>query len=846
MAQPTASGNEIKIAGNPQLYFREENGKIAALQNGGFIAVWQRYGTEGQTIQAQIYDAAGKKLGTEITLSGPNEQLARNPDVTVLTDGRILVAWDSSNIPTNEFDPLNRDIVAQLLTSDGSKLGATISPSGIFSVDTDMVPKVAALADGGYMIGWNDNAPDYGGSRFMAYTFTATGTREYLAVTGLDYHSPQGDITGLKYGGYAHVATVTQLSETGTDGNGDGIYMELYRGGDPKDYITARVRVNTATVADQGQASITTLSNGDLVVVWTDYNPQEDGSDSCVKARIFTGTGTPRTGEIIVNTTTAGAQYAPVVSALSNGGFVVAFESRVITGPAKFDIDVRAVAFDANGQRTSDDFVVSTQTAGNQMSSSITALANGRFMVSWTDYDLSIRARVFDTGIPGSGDPDPDPDPVPNVMMGDDGDNLLDATKVKGLIDGLGGRDTATYQNAEGGVVVFLSHPEFNTGQAAGDTFKNVEVIVGSTHDDQLIGDAQANEFQGGDGNDLLLGLGGNDILQGGNGDDILRGGEGADQLNGGAGLNVASYEEATGRVVANLQNRSANAGEATGDTYTLIQSLIGSDFNDTLVGDGGANTLTGGNGNDSLVGGDGNDTLVGGAGDDTLVGGNGFDVLDGGAGVNVYADATEGEIVDRPGIAIDVIQTKRSYTLAASSKMEALKADPNAGAISLTGNNSANLLVGNKATNTLKGRGGNDEISGSGGSDKISGETGNDRLIGGSGTDTLTGGSGRDAFVFDDRETSSSKSKADTIADFSGKGGDRIDLRAIDANTKKFGDQNFAFIGTKDFSKAGEVRYEKTKGYTYVYLNTDSDKAAEAVIKLKGSLDLSKGWFVL
>ena len=42
------------------------------------------------------------------------------------------------------------------------------------------------------------------------------------------------------------------------------------------------------------------------------------------------------------------------------------------------------------------------------------------------------------------------------------------------------------------------------------------------------------------------------------------------------------------------------------------------------------------------------------------------------------------------------------------------------------------------------------------------------------------------------------------------------------------------------------QVRYEKTKKETFVYLNTDSDKAAEAVIKLKGAIDLSKGWFVL
>ncbi|MCD6072449.1 MAG: hypothetical protein K0S42_2965, partial [Microvirga sp.] len=99
---------------------------------------------------------------------------------------------------------------------------------------------------------------------------------------------------------------------------------------------------------------------------------------------------------------------------------------------------------------------------------------------------------------------------------------------------------------------------------------------------------------------------------------------------------------------------------------------------------------------------------------------------------------------------------------------------------------------------------------------------------------------------VFDDRDTGTSKSKADYLADFSGRGGDRIDLKLIDANRNKSGDQKFSFIGTKAFSKAGEVRYEKEKGYTYVYLNTDSDKSAEGVLKIKGAMDLSKGWFVL
>ncbi|MBM6582375.1 PQQ-dependent sugar dehydrogenase [Microvirga sp. BT689] len=158
-------------------------------------------------------------------------------------------------------------------------------------------------------------------------------------------------------------------------------------------------------------------------------------------------------------------------------------------------------------------------------------------------------------------------------------------------------------------------------------------------------------------------------------------------------------------------------------------------------------------------------------------------------------------------------------------------------------GNDTIDAGAGN---DRLTGDAGNDSLTGGAGNDVFSGGDGNERLTGGLGQDTLTGSKGRDVFIFDDRETGSSKTKADYITDFKGREGDRIDLRAVDANTKKSGDQNFSFIGTKAFSKEGQVRYEKAKGYTYVHLNTDADKAAEAVIKLKGAIDLSKGWFVL
>ncbi|QRM30659.1 PQQ-dependent sugar dehydrogenase [Microvirga sp. VF16] len=173
-------------------------------------------------------------------------------------------------------------------------------------------------------------------------------------------------------------------------------------------------------------------------------------------------------------------------------------------------------------------------------------------------------------------------------------------------------------------------------------------------------------------------------------------------------------------------------------------------------------------------------------------------------------------------------------------------RVDAGLGNDTLMGGSENDTLIGSAGKDRLYGDTGNDSLEGGNDADLLNGGTGNDRLLGGLGQDSLTGSSGRDVFVFDDRETGSSKTKADYITDFSGRSGDRIDLKLVDADTKKRGDQKFSFIGEKAFTKAGQVRYEKTKKETYVYLNTDSDKAAEAVIKLKGAIDLQKSWFVL
>ncbi|GLK90569.1 hypothetical protein GCM10017655_36330 [Pseudomonas turukhanskensis] len=152
--------------------------------------------------------------------------------------------------------------------------------------------------------------------------------------------------------------------------------------------------------------------------------------------------------------------------------------------------------------------------------------------------------------------------------------------------------------------------------------------LDGTFRDEILLGRDGGNDtLNGNDGNDILIGLGGTDTLNGGNGNDILAGGAGNDALNGGNGVDTASYIDANSAVVVNLATGTSSGGGGV-DTFSSIENLIGSDYNDTLTGNSSSNYLYGGKGADSLSGGSGADFLVGGVGNDALNGGNGHDTF--------------------------------------------------------------------------------------------------------------------------------------------------------------------------------------------------------------------------
>lgn len=160
------------------------------------------------------------------------------------------------------------------------------------------------------------------------------------------------------------------------------------------------------------------------------------------------------------------------------------------------------------------------------------------------------------------------------------------------------------------------------------------------------------------------------------------------------------------------------------------------------------------------------------------------------------------------------------------------------AGADAITGNVARNRLEGGPGDDRLNGAEGRDTLFGGDDVDRLRGGAGDDWLDGGHDADRLIGGAGADRFEFTSAAwsrpgRSDILSAGDGGAAFDAPGaapGDRIDLRDIDANSTRNGDQAFVF---GDGKGTGRLWLANEGSVTHVYGNIDRDAAPELDIRI-------------
>ena len=644
-------------------------------------------GIEGAQFADSFLDLGQIRRETQVSSATSGDQF--DPSVATLIDGGWIIAWDGISSGT---------MLLQRYGFDGTAVGVAIHlDSGTGGYGTH--PRVAPLADGGWVVTWVSNYMDSYGDVFVQ-RYHADGTELGGATRVNTYTSTyqyDSSVAALSDGGW-----VVTWSSSNQDGSGAGVYAQRYQVSGTA--AGTEIRVNTHTESDQKSSSVTALVDGGWVVVWLSHDPVT--GDQIYYQR-FDADGTAVGVETLV-----GRGWEPSVAALSDGGWVAAWTSGWQDGSWA---GITAQRYNADGTPEGGPSIVNTYTTSSQDNPSVTALPGAGYVVVWQSKEqdgsgYGIYAQRFDAGGSMVG---------METRVNTYSYNGQDSPQVAALPDGgyvvtwqSSGQDGSDY-----GIYSRRFGPESDAVNWSGDANANVLNWSGSV----------AIELDGGAGNDTLTG---------GNGADFLDGGAGADSMLGCAGDDLYIVDD-TGDRVTELAGDGSDSVKSSAPSFTLTANIeyliLAGTGNTNGSGNADPNTLTGNSGNNQLDGGAGNDVLNGGGGVDTLIGGAGDD--------QIYVDSGDDVVVEEAGEGTDTVSSSVSYTLVANIENLVLTDNATTG----IGNALANVITGNSASNSLAGAAGDDTLTGDSGDDTMAGGAGNDTLSGGSGNDALTGSSGDD-----------------------------------------------------------------------------------------------------
>ena len=142
--------------------------------------------------------------------------------------------------------------------------------------------------------------------------------------------------------------------------------------------------VNTTTAGSQFAPGVAGEPGGPYLVVW--QSSSQDGSGAGVYGRLFEASGSPLTGELAIAQTTAGDQITPAVAWSPAGTFLVAWASNGQDGIG-FGIYARRLLA-TTGQALGNEFPVNVTTAGSQLAPKVAA-QGANFYVVWSGVGAS-------------------------------------------------------------------------------------------------------------------------------------------------------------------------------------------------------------------------------------------------------------------------------------------------------------------------------------------------------------------------------------------------------------------------------------------------------------------------
>ena len=396
-------------------------------------------------------------------------------DVATLPDGGVVAVWYGGNV-----------IHSQRFNANGTALGGNVDVSTTGTANTVVHPSVAVLKDGGWVVTW-DHPNENGTYGIVQQRYASSGARigSETRVNSYDTSRQQyPETTALADGGW-----LVTWSSSGQDGSGWGIYQQRYNADGIR--VDGERQVNTFAEGHQSLSEVAALPDGGWVVTWR--SDGQDGSGLGIYQQRYGANGQPIGPEQQVNTFTAGRQADSIAAALSDGGWVVAWES---TGQDGSGLGVYGQIYNADGSRRGGEFQINQSVLSEQHQVAVTGTSDGGFVASWASSNgpggtYNIYAGRFD----------------------EDGMRVGNEFKVNQV-------NSST-------VMPYMSYPSISARPDGGFTIVweglKPEQSTYHVHMRQYPGNTNSpGKFVGGTGSDTLFGSSGTDILTGGGGNDTF------------------------------------------------------------------------------------------------------------------------------------------------------------------------------------------------------------------------------------------------------------------------------------------------------------------------------------
>jgi hypothetical protein len=264
-------------------------------------------------------------------------------------------------------------------------------------------PCLTLTTNGGFLV-WEDNITDGYGLGVSALrldsSFSASLAPFRVNVTAL-YDQERPQVSLLKSGGAAFVW------QSGKEGF-QHIYARFLSNTNTW-LSTNDIPINAATNCYQMNASIATLTNGNVVIVYSSLNQYASNSLQDVYAQILSPAGQKIGGEFLVNQFTSFNQRSAKVAALAGGGFVVVWVSEqersgnmdnpsaayLYSPTNRATVDIFARLYNGNGAAVAGEFLVNTN-LDPCSDPAVAAGTDGGFMIVWAQKNMTIPQFSWD------------------------------------------------------------------------------------------------------------------------------------------------------------------------------------------------------------------------------------------------------------------------------------------------------------------------------------------------------------------------------------------------------------------------------------------------------------------